>query len=54
MDHELAEMVSTRADISEIRDAAIRKGMTTMLADGMAKAIAGETTAEEVLRVLGG
>jgi type II secretory ATPase GspE/PulE/Tfp pilus assembly ATPase PilB-like protein len=26
--------------------------MTTMLADGFAKAIAGETTVEEVLRVL--
>ena len=28
--------------------------MTTLLADGFAKAIAGETTVEEVLRVLAG
>jgi len=54
LDKHIAELISTRADLSHIREAAIRKGMTTMLADGMAKAIAGQTTVEEVLRVLGG
>jgi type II secretory ATPase GspE/PulE/Tfp pilus assembly ATPase PilB-like protein len=51
---EMPNLVSTRADISEIREAAIKNGMTTMLADGMAKAMEGQTTVEEVLRVLGG
>ena len=54
MDRGLADMVSARAEPSEIRTAAIKHGMTTMFADGMAKALAGETTVEEVLRVLGG
>jgi type II secretory ATPase GspE/PulE/Tfp pilus assembly ATPase PilB-like protein len=31
-----------------------RDPTTTMFADGMAKVIAGETTAEEIVRVLGG
>jgi len=54
VDHHIAELIATRADLSHIREAAIRKGMTTMLADGMAKAMAGITTVEEVLRVTGG
>jgi len=54
VDNRIAELISTRADMSDIRDAAVAGGMTTMLADGMAKAMAGETTAEEVLRVLAG
>ena len=54
MDEELQAVVGACADASQIREAAIKKGMTTMFADGMAKAIAGETTAEEVVRVHGG
>jgi type IV pilus assembly protein PilB len=54
MDRELANLVSARAEPSEIRAAAIRKGMTTIFADGLTKAMAGETTVEEVLRVVGG
>ena len=47
-------MVATCADASQLHAAAITGGMTTMFADGVAKAIAGETTVEEVVRVLGG
>ncbi|HUT75081.1 MAG TPA: GspE/PulE family protein [Armatimonadota bacterium] len=54
MDPELMNLVATGADASRLREAAIRGGTTTMFADGMAKVIAGETTAEEVVRVLGG
>jgi len=54
MDHELGRLVAMRADDADIRQAAIRQGMTTLLADGFAKAMAGETTVEEILRVLAG
>jgi type IV pilus assembly protein PilB len=37
----------------EIEEAAIRSGMLTMLQEGVLKAIAGETSLEEVLRVVG-
>lgn len=37
----------------EIEEAAIRSGMLTMLQQGVLKAIAGETSLEEVLRVVG-
>lgn len=52
MDDKLAELVRSAADGSEIRAAAVKQGMTTLFADGMAKAIAGETTPDEVLRVV--
>ncbi len=39
--------------VSEIEAAAIRSGMRTMLQDGVLKAIAGETTLEEIYRVVG-
>ena len=54
IDRQLAELIRTGVEPSQIREAAIKKGMTTMFADGMADAIAGETTVEEVMRVLGG
>ena len=53
-EQELRNLLATGADASQLREAAIRAGMTTMFADGMAKAIAGHTTVEEVVRVLGG
>jgi type II secretory ATPase GspE/PulE/Tfp pilus assembly ATPase PilB-like protein len=37
----------------EIETAAIKSGMRTMRQDGFLKAIAGETTIEEIYRVLG-
>jgi type IV pilus assembly protein PilB len=37
----------------EIEQAAIKSGMTTMIQDGILKVIAGQTTLEEVYRVLG-
>jgi len=44
-------LVIGRADAGEIANAAIEKGMITMLDDGLAKAASGVTTIEEVLRV---
>jgi general secretion pathway protein E len=37
----------------EIEAAAIKSGMRTMRQDGILKAIAGQTTIEEIYRVLG-
>ncbi|MCC6445252.1 MAG: type II/IV secretion system protein [Armatimonadetes bacterium] len=53
MDQELASLVSNRTSDKELQEAAVRKGMTTMLADGIIKALDGQTTVEEVTRVLG-
>lgn len=44
---------NNRLTTQDIEKAAIQDGMTTMLQDGVLKAIAGETTLEEVFRVLG-
>ena len=47
----IARLVMARAEAAEVEAAAIRGGMGSMLADGVAKAAAGLTTLEEVLRV---
>jgi general secretion pathway protein E len=44
-------MVLERADAVEIERAARAEGMRTMREDGLAKALAGQTTLEEILRV---
>jgi len=50
IDEEIRQMIIDRRDAPTIRAAAIRRGMKTMLQDGLAKALKGETTIEEVLR----
>jgi type II secretory ATPase GspE/PulE/Tfp pilus assembly ATPase PilB-like protein len=52
IDEKLRELIACPASTSELRQAAIEAGMTTMLKDGIEKAAAGVTTIEEVLRVL--
>jgi type IV pilus assembly protein PilB len=47
----LRELVVARAPESALRDEAIASGMRSMRSDGLAKALAGATTLEEVLRV---
>jgi len=51
MDDELRRAVMRRAGMGEIEQLARRAGMRTMYEDGVAKALRGETTLEEVLRV---
>lgn len=46
------EAVMRRADASEVKQIAIKNGMTTLLEDGFKKAAAGLTSIEEVLRVI--
>ncbi|MCS7192381.1 MAG: ATPase, T2SS/T4P/T4SS family [Armatimonadetes bacterium] len=52
MNSEIADLILRRAPISEIRDAAIASGMTTLMMDGWRKVLAGVTTPQEVLRVV--
>jgi type II secretory ATPase GspE/PulE/Tfp pilus assembly ATPase PilB-like protein len=40
-----------RESAAALRDAALAAGMTTMFQDGLSKALIGETTVDEVLRV---
>ena len=48
---QIKELVLARAGESKIKAAARAEGMKTMREDGLAKAVAGLTTLEEVLRV---
>lgn len=50
---ELATGIARGAGTDELRAIAIGQGMTTMAADGIRKAAAGETTIEEVIRTIG-
>ncbi len=47
----IRRLILRRAEASELLRAAVEDGMRTMYDDGMAKALAGETTIGEVLRV---
>jgi general secretion pathway protein E len=51
MDDELRRAVMRHAGMSELERLARDAGMRTMFEDGIAKALRGETTIEEVLRV---
>jgi len=48
---ELRELIGEKADGLKIDEMAIRRGMTTMLDDGIAKCRAGLTSPAEILRV---
>jgi type II secretory ATPase GspE/PulE/Tfp pilus assembly ATPase PilB-like protein len=56
MTHELRQLLerpSTILSSQDIEAAAIKSGMRTMLQDAMLKVVAGETTLEEIFRVVG-
>jgi type II secretory ATPase GspE/PulE/Tfp pilus assembly ATPase PilB-like protein len=48
---DIKKIISENATAAEIEKKAVEEGMHTMMADGFIKAIKGETTIEEVLRV---
>jgi len=52
MDERIRRAVGKPVDTGAIREAARASGMTTMLADGLAKAARGVTSVREVLRVV--
>ena len=49
---EIRSSIMNRASAQDIKDAAIRGGMTTMIHDALVKVAAGLTTIEEVVRVV--
>lgn len=49
---EIQELIMARSNATAIKEAAVRNGMVTMLRDGYEKARQGETTLEEVLRLI--
>lgn len=51
MKNEIQALIMKKANAGEIQQAAIECGMTTMLEDGINKALVGTTTIEEVIRV---
>jgi type II secretory ATPase GspE/PulE/Tfp pilus assembly ATPase PilB-like protein len=53
IDDEIREMIYGGVFVTAIKDAAVKKGMTSMKEDGIRKAAAGLTTLREVLRVAG-
>ena len=50
MNNEIRELAFGRASISEIRAAAMRAGMRSLLNDGRVKILNGETTLDEISR----
>jgi general secretion pathway protein E len=54
VDDEIKEMITKRCAAHTIKQAAVEKGMSTLRDDGLRKALAGETTLEEVCRVTQG
>ena len=53
IDRDIEELVSQNALSSQIRDKAVENGMITMPQDGILKVLEGETTMEEVERMVG-
>jgi excisionase family DNA binding protein len=51
VDHEIRRLVAARAPDTEIEEAAVRNGMTTLAADGLRKAADGITSVFEAMRV---
>jgi len=51
IDDDVKELIIKRCGSHIIKEAAIRKGMSTLRQDGLRKALAGQTTLEEVCRV---
>ena len=49
---EIQRLIAARAPEEEIREAAVRAGMTTLAADGLRKAAEGITALAEVARIL--
>lgn len=53
IDSEMERLILKSPPISEVQDLAVKKGMLTLLQDGLIKVLAGTTSMEEVLRVVG-
>jgi general secretion pathway protein E len=51
VDDSLRRLILRRAEAADLQNLAVEQGMRTMYQDGITKALAGETTVEEVLKV---
>ena len=51
IDSDLARMIADRASAGAIEEAAVKKGLTTLAADGLRKAVEGITSVTEAMRV---
>jgi len=51
VDSEIARMIADRASAGAIEEAAVKKGLTTLAADGLRKAVEGVTSVAEAMRV---
>jgi type II secretory ATPase GspE/PulE/Tfp pilus assembly ATPase PilB-like protein len=51
MTNEIRQMVTARRDSQVIKDQSVSTGMRTLYMDGLNKAVKGDTTLQEVLRV---
>ncbi len=49
---EIRQLVMNRANAKQIKEAAVKNGMTTMMEDALQKASQGLTTIEEILRII--
>jgi len=52
IDDDIRAAIIRKADSNEIRNIAVKNGMTTMVEDGLKKVLSGMTTIEEILRVI--
>jgi len=52
MNEEIRQLIMNRANARQIKEAAVKNGMMTMIQDGFQKALKGITTIEEVLRII--
>jgi len=52
MNQEIEDMATTKRPADDIKDASIKAGMITMKQDGILKAVAGETTIDEVYQAV--
>lgn len=51
MTNEIRQMIAAKKDSQVIKDQGVSAGMRTLYADGLNKALKGDTTLQEVLRV---
>jgi type II secretory ATPase GspE/PulE/Tfp pilus assembly ATPase PilB-like protein len=51
IDAGMHELIRERADSRRVKEAAVRSGFKTLLDDALSKAVLGQTTLDEVLRV---
>ncbi|OGY99490.1 MAG: hypothetical protein A2945_01370 [Candidatus Liptonbacteria bacterium RIFCSPLOWO2_01_FULL_52_25] len=52
VNEEIRQLVMNRGNAGQIKEAAIRNGMTTMIHEGIMRAAQGTTTIEEILRII--